>query len=248
LNTHSSDGAATAAFDKLSTAYDSLWFFSEKYQTWMENNIREALILQSDSVFADIGGGTGVVTARLALNARISRATCVEPSAEMLRQATKYPNLVLENSTAEMFAESKNGFNRILIKETIHHIKDRKYFWINLKKNNPNSRVLVVTRPCKPGFLLFEKAYKEFEKNQPSSTTLVEEIEGSGYKVTLSQKAWPVEMPKQKWYQMLESRFISDLFKLTDEEIRQGIQEIEKTHKDSNSITFNDNIIFISLN
>lgn len=241
-------GTTNSAYDKLSSKFDALWLFSDEYKSWMERCVQEVLELNCDSLFADIGGGTGTLTSSVAMKAGIPKALCVEPSTEMLNQARKYPNLILKNLTAENFAKNSAGWNRILIKEAVHHINDRCTFWKDLRKGNPEARVLVVTRPCRPGFLLFQQAYQKFAQNQPSLEVLLNEVCSSGYKVNVMKKSWPVEMKKKDWYFMLQSRFISDLAYMTDEEIRNGILEIELNHSATEKIKFNDELIFILLN
>lgn len=235
------------SFDRISQDYDSLWYFSAEYQAWMLKNILSNLLLSKDSIFADIGGGTGVVTTKLVELSGIAQATCVEPSPDMLEQARRHSNLICENMTAEEFAKTKSGFTHILIKETIHHVKSRVNFLRTLKEQNPTARTLIVTRPSRPGFLLFEKAYSEFRKNQPSLDTLLFEISSAGLHAEVKTLEWPVSLPKEQWFKMLRARFISDLFKFSNEEIETGIAEIDRDSL-TEQIQFNDSLIFIIVN
>lgn len=236
-----------SSFDSLSENYDSLWFFSNDYESWMDSKILSFLDLSEESRLVDLGGGTGIVTARLVEKSPVDHATCIEPSIEMLGQAKKYPFLICENLDAESFSNKKSGYTHILIKEAIHHINQRDRFWRKLKENNPGATVLVVTRPARPGFLLFDAAYKAFEQSQPSVDVLLEEASGSGFDAQVFVESWPVDMEKERWFEMMRSRFISDLFKFSDIEIENGISEINKTLR-SDRVRFDDNLIFMSLN
>lgn len=232
-------------FDGIAKSYDDLWFFSDDYQNWMLNKILSYLMLGKNDLFADIGGGTGVVTEKLKKSIGLNKSPyCVEPSAEMIAEAKKYKDLICVNQEAEQFVVDKLELDKVLIKESIHHVRDRVEFWNQLYAGSPNARVLVITRPQKPGFPLFEEAYRSFSRYQPSIELLEDEIKRAGLFCKVFKESWEVSLPKGNWFDMLRARFISDLFEFSDDEIEAGISELSCRFQEED-VSFSDELVFI---
>lgn len=233
------------SFNDIASRYDNLWFFSEDYQDWMIDRIISHLdIKKTDKVF-DLGGGTGRVVRRIAEIKSLEKApTCIEPSQEMLAKAEELSHIRCVRNTAESYVKEEKNLEKVLIKEAIHHFQNRREFWKDLAENSPHSQVLVVTRPRRPGFPLFEEALEKFAAGQPSAAVLTEEAESSGFHVSTFEESWDVSMPEEQWFNLLRSRFISDLFAFSDDEIDRGIKSIKKNLSQS-TVTFADKIIFM---
>lgn len=137
--------------------------------------------------------------------------------------------------------------DRILIKESIHHIQNRQSFWKKVCSSlTPNGRVLVVTRPSMPEFPLFKRAVMGFSESQPRLEVLLEELSGSGLKVTAIVEEFLVVIPKTRWYSMLRARFMSSLAHFTQSEIEQGIIEIDCRTAES-ELRFTDRLLFLEI-
>lgn len=233
------------SFGDIASKYDNLWFFSEAYQSWMVERIIKNLNLADDDNLCDLGGGTGrIIDNILEMIPLTKEPVCVEPSKEMLAEARKMPHVICVEDTAENYVRENLGLEKILIKEAIHHFQDRRLFWRNLASNSPGCQVLVVTRPQRPGFPLFEKAYEKFADGQPSIEVLIEEAENSGFKVSAIEESWDISMPSDQWFELLRNRFISDLFSFSDREIDQGIDSMRQSVI-GDKVSFKDKIIFL---
>lgn len=236
---------ATASFNSISEQYNDLWHFSTEYERWMDRNIIELLGLDSKSIFGDLGGGTGSVTNRLREACRMDVALCVDPALLMLKKEPINDHLIKLCQSAEDFAKEPEGeLTHILIKEAIHHFENRAQFWQNIKANQPQAKILVVTRPQRPGFVLFEACYERFALKQPDINTLIDEARQAGFNARWQACAWSVSMPKDRWYNMIRARFMSDLFAFTNEQIEQGIEEIDAKFS-GEIIEFQDTILFM---
>jgi len=235
------------SFDVVAEKFDQLWFFSASYQNWMLKNVCQLLSLEKTDRFADLGGGTGAFTAKVAAAAELDHpAACVEPSREMLSMANCIGGLHTYHSTAEEFASKRpRGINKALIKEAVHHIKDRKAFWSNLFADADMDKTVVVTRPKRPGFVLFEQAYEAFSESQPHLSELQGEIESVGLNAQVDMQSWKVELPKEEWFGLLRMRFNSALFTCSDRDIEEGILQIDDA-LDGSTILFEDTIIYLS--
>ena len=69
-----------------------------------------------------------------------------------------------------------------MLKETIHHLKDRRLFFSGvLKQLQPGGTFLVVTRPPRPQFPFFEAALDVFEAGQEHEDVFRGEMLSAGF-------------------------------------------------------------------
>ncbi|HLD23508.1 MAG TPA: class I SAM-dependent methyltransferase [Sulfuricurvum sp.] len=233
-------------FDTIADVFDRIWYFSDDYKDFVISHIHTDLALQSDDILVDIGGGTGSFTSRLADEAHLSCAYCIEPSLAMCEEAAKLSNVTAVCSDAHTFLASHTPFTKMLFKEVIHHITEREVFWKTLYKALPyDGKILIITRPQSIAFPFFEAAKIEFGRNQPSQEALENELRVGGFSLTSYHRSHTFTLPKEDWYTMLRHRFMSDLGVFSDEEIEAGIEEIETAYQEE-SIDIIDNLIFIT--
>jgi SAM-dependent methyltransferase len=233
-------------YDSIAKVFNKVWQFSDGYKNWILGNIQELLELDKDDILIDIGGGTGTFTSMLKDKSNIKKAICVEPSQSMFQEAKNFKNIDFICQDALSFSKSTSiQYNKILLKEVIHHIENRQKLWKNLYENLPKkSKILIITRPKKIKFPLFNKALEEFSKNQPPIDILIEELEENKFIVFSKILSYSFTLSNSEWYMMIENRFMSDLGKFSNKEINLGISELKNNHKD-HSYNIKDDIIFI---
>ncbi len=233
-------------YNDIADVFNKVWKFSDGYKTWVIENINRFLELNQNDILIDIGGGTGTFTSLIKRKSNVKKAICVEPSSSMCNKAKEFDNIECICEDAYTFSKKKNiTYNKILFKEVVHHIKDRKKVWDNLYKNIPsNSKILIITRPQNIEFPLFNAALEAFKVNQPPIENLINELENSKFQVTYEIKKYTFTLSTKEWYMMLENRFMSDLNHFTDHEIKLGIDELKQNHKGT-TYDINDNIIFL---
>lgn len=233
-------------FDTIADVFNRIWYFSDDYKDFVITHIHTDLALSRVDTLADIGGGTGSFTSRLAKEACLLRAYCIEPSSAMCEEAAKLSNVTAVCSDAHTFIASHTSFSKLLFKEVIHHIRDRENFWKAVYTSLPNDgKILIITRPKNIAFPFFEAAKIEFARNQPSQDILENELKDGGFSVTIHLRNHTFTLPKYDWYTMLRHRFMSDLGAFSDKEIEEGIVEIEQKYPEE-TIDIIDNLIFIT--
>lgn len=234
------------AFSRISRDYDDLWLLTDGYRNWMLRKALGHLRMHPGSRFADLGAGTGIFAHLLKQCVPLeSDAICVDPSDAMLLNAEQYGGLRTYCESAEKFVQRQMQLDRILIKESIHHIGNRQSFWTKIRSSlMPDGRVLVVTRPSLPEFPLFKRGMTAFSESQPELDILLEEISASGLNTVTNTEAYYVEIPKERWYAMLRARFMSSLAGFTSGEIEQGILEVDG-QLDGDQIRFTDRLFFV---
>lgn len=212
----------------------------------MIEHILNDLSLSHHDILADIGGGTGSFTSRLADEASLVKAYCIEPSAAMCKEASKLENITPICSDAHVFLDSKTPFSKMLFKEVIHHIPKRAEFWKTLYPALPqDGKILIITRPQDVDFPFFASAKEAFARHQPSQELIETELHDSGFHITTHHRSHTFTLQKEYWYTMLRHRFMSDLGVFSDQEIEEGIREIEQNHA-GEMIDIIDNLIFIT--
>ena len=71
----------------------------------------------------------------------------------------------------------------------------------------------------------------------------VQEI--SGFEVTLEEVNYRMYVSKKDWVDMLRNRFWSHLSEFEDDRLDKGITEFEERHKECETLSFNDCLIFL---
>jgi trans-aconitate methyltransferase len=233
-------------FDTIADIYDKVWHFSAQYQDAMLANIIELLRLAPADTLADLGGGTGAYTKRLRDAVGLKQAYCIEPSRNMYLEAAKIAGIEPFCADAAGFMALDLPFSKVLLKEVVHHIPERETLWRYLRQKLPaQGRILIVTRPQDIKLPLFEQAKAAFRQKQPHQDSLLAELRAGGFDAEAHVRPYVFSLPKATWFDMLRSRFMSDLAPFTDAEIEAGIQEIDAAHP-GDSIEIPDTLLYIA--
>jgi len=222
-------------YNSIGNRYGDLWFFSKKMKEWEMKKTIEVLDLKKTDKILDIGGGTGEV-ARL-IKDKVEKVKVADPSEYMLSNCNE---IECELIDAKTISKRKLDFNKILVKFAVHHIEDRTEIWGNMK----DKEIIIITRPQKIKYPLWEDAKREFEKSQPKTKVLAEEFIENGFYVNIKKTSKRFDIPEAVWEYMLRNRFLSSLSHYTKEEIEKGILEIEK-EKENGFYSLIEEIIII---
>lgn len=233
-------------YNSIAATFDKNWGFTPKYMNWMISKIVSLLELSTENIFVDIGAGTGLYTKAIQNKIKFkNKVIFVEPSFDMANIVRNNSNFLVFNETSEIFFNREISFDKILFKEVIHHIKDRKELWEKLYKNlNKEGAFLIITRPQNTKLPLFDKAKDKFRENQPNYMDLINEVKKDNFEIKTYKDDFVFQLDKEKWYQMIKDRFMSDLSEFSNEEIDEGIAELEKKLI-GNTLEIIDEIIFI---
>ena len=233
-------------YDVLADNFDESWLFSEEYREWYTEQIIEALDIKSNDVMIDVGCGTGVFTKNIIEKSLLSNAICIENSPNMCNISNKYKILdVICSDAVEYFHNNKTSFNKVLFKEVLHHIVDRKLLFSSIYHYlDKHGKVLIITRPKRVEFPFFEAAHQSFSQSQPDYNIFVEELRNCGLKFEVNICKYSIRLSSERWHEMLRNKFMSSLAEFTDIEIKQGILELIK-NDNKDEYVFDDNLIFI---
>jgi 2-polyprenyl-3-methyl-5-hydroxy-6-metoxy-1,4-benzoquinol methylase len=241
-------------YTNISDSYNSNFLYSEEnndYQEWILSIITKEFNLTKYSHIADIGAGSGSFSNKLSNKIElINPLLCVDNNIDMLNIAKKYSNIRIQCTDAQTFAAQHNLFDFILLKEIIHHIPilEMNKLFIDLEKClTPTGSCLIITRPSEIDYPLFTAARKVWAQNQPSKDVLLKIMNDCGLNVTCISTSMNMSLSKEKWYNMIRTRCWSTFSYFNDEELEEGIKELELKFNCIDEISFREELLFIMI-
>ncbi len=221
------------------------WLSSKKYISSFNKFLIKSINLDSNSKILDIGCGRGKIigslSTKLRLNSRPIGIDIVNHRDKDLRINFKKIDVIT------FLAKNKIKFDLVLIKQTIHLLKFNqiKILLTQIKKSlNQNGKIFILTlNPHKneiPNFKLMKnKLLKSFKKDKKILSHISKLYPAS----VLKNFSYKVKISKKKYIEMISKRYISTILNLSENQILQGIDEINLKYK--KNINFYDKLICI---
>jgi len=221
------------------------WLSSKKYISSFNKFLIKSINLDSNSKILDIGCGRGKIigslSTKLRLNSRPIGIDIVNHRDKDLRINFKKIDVIT------FLAKNKIKFDLVLIKQTIHLLKFNqiKILLTQIKKSlNQNGKIFILTlNPYKneiPNFKLMKnKLLKSFKKDKKILSHILKLYPAS----VLKNFSYKVKISKKKYIEMISKRYISTILNLSENQILQGIDEINLKYK--KNINFYDKLICI---
>ena len=225
-------------------------FLGADHARWERDHIISHLRLQQTDRVLDLGAGTGAFASQLYQKAGLSNPViAIEPSQPMLDQAKTVPGLIPYCTDALSFVINTDiRYDKVLMKGMIHHVP---------KKNLPvlyraiyhqlllGGIALTMTRPHVVPYPFFEAAHKVWSDHQPPFNEFGEEMERAGFLVSCHAYDYPVAIEKMQWFSFIRNRYWSTFSYFSNEEIEEGIQEIETQYPEEDVLSFTDTILLL---
>lgn len=142
-------------------------------------------------------------------------------------------------------------FDRVLLKDCIHHVTSNMYTLFSQLKTclNEEGKLLIIHRPGMLNTLPLPKhMVKQFEGNDVDIGPILNALQDAGFDVKWDIEICPIVMPKVKWLSMLQEKHPADLENFEDIMIRNAVRELtEGMFKyEGDMVQFTDRLLFIS--
>ena len=218
-------------YDRIATAYDS---YLQYYHDGVIQCIAEHLPIDTNDIVVDIGGGTGEIASKLWKQAILKNPVlCVDPSENMVKVANTKEGVTGVQAYAEEFFGSElssgKSYDKVLMCGSAHLFSDSKAVFAGVKECLSKKGVCLVLDPSSLS-PLFRSLKEEFGEGYLTWEPLYEILTALGLKFKTIRSTQKFSIPKSQWYAGLRDRFLTKLGKFTDEEIEEGILELEKKY------------------
>lgn len=228
-------------------------YYQYIYKVYTNAILRHVPIGVDDNVL-DIGGGTGELAHMIWKQAGLrNRVLCVEPSEDMLVVAREKEGVVTVKATAEEFFNSESSpkqmFDVVMMNASFHHFQDPVMVISGVKECLPKNGMGVITSH-KSHLPIISMAKALLEKCTDHTDNTLDLVQSSGLKAEVKLVVQNYTIDKQFWYNFMRKRMYSFLRQFSDEEIEEGIDEMEKQYGDVSEIQMESKLqmIFIKHN
>ena len=231
--------------------YDDIYGFSYHY---VADFAIKHLKLQPDDLLADIRAGTGAITSLIWNKSLLDNPIlCVDPSNDMLKIAEKRNGLKTCLATADDFFCGKPHAhyicNKLMFMSSANLFQDPYQTFRSAFEYLPANGLLVVLQRSTECTLPVWKSL--LAKGIECSHTVDryrDQLERAGFRVTLSVETGESTMAKREWYDKLRKKMFTIMSGFSDEEIEEGIRELDRErfpHKDdTDTIEIRDTLVY----
>ena len=156
---------------------------------------------------------------------------CVDPSIDMLKIAQAKDGTKPCLATADTFFTNHDHslpkYNKILINESAHLFSEPQATFRKAFEYLPENGLLVlVTRSSHCTFPMWKALNEKFAPL--SVEDFKNYLEDAGFKLMMVLEVGTAKMTKSDWYDKLRKRAFTVLSEFSDEEIEEGIQELDQ--------------------
>ena len=217
------------------------YFYQELYEGLI-SFLKTSLDLKPHHIVADIGSGTGLIAENLFTSFGLNNPVwCVDPSAEMQEVARKRKGIYTVQKTAEeFFSDPKitQCFDLVVVVLSAHHFADPDAVYKGIVRSLRPGGTFFQFDALSTGHPMFKMATNtwsmHYSKKVSDSERSLREINLQG-KISQEKFTFPWSVTKSKLYEMFRGRYTSMLYQLSDEQIEEGIKELDsETLKDVN--------------
>ena len=176
---------------------------------------------------------------------------CIDPSAEMLQLAKSRGGLKPCLTTADAFLTTTTNdlpkCNKILINESAHLFPYPQNTFCKAHEYLPADGLLVVIiRATQSTFPMWRALREKFAPVSENEFQVY--LEKAGFNVRMSTEVGTVEMTKLDWYDRLRKRVFSTLYEFSDEQIEEGLRELDQEwfpgKEESDLVEIRDSVVF----
>lgn len=236
-------------YNRLADDYDDFLYYSPQFVRTLTSKMIEKLDLSENDRLVDLGCGTGIFSIDILKQVALTHPIVgVDPYREMLSKIpADVPIQPVEVDGLVFSRQPAFDFNKVLIKETVHHISDRDELFANLHRRLPDGGILLLVHvPPDVNYPLFDKALERCRDWHADPEELCTQLRRAGFRVEQDAVDYLQAIPKEKYFRMVECCYMSALTSLDDADLCRGLEEMAETHKDANVLEFIDHFDYLT--
>ena len=223
------------------------WLSSKEYISSFTNFVLKQKKLNKNSNVLDIGCGRGKILAHISRKIKLVNKPI---GIDVENHKDKSKKITFKKTDAlNYIINTKNTFDLIIIKQTIHFFKKKKIIkLLSSCKNklNPNGKIMILSLdPKKNDIPTFTLMSKKLQYSFARDEKIFYLIYKTFSKIIRKNFLFKVNISKKKYLNMIEKRYISILLNFNQKEINTGLREIYDKYK--KKIKFNDRLICLIL-
>ena len=216
-------------YERLASEYDQFFDFLSRVKA---DFIQRFVPLSKDDQLVDVGGGTAQVSLMIHSDLGMTNpVVCVDPSQEMLKVAEKNGAKTIHSTAEDFLVSGKTQFplKVVLMIGCIHHFQDINLVFSKLSECMPENGVcFIVQQPPETTLPLFRAAKQAFADTSKRLEPISEVLQTKGFQCKIVRGVESVQLKKGFWYSAIRNRVVSGFERLSDEELEQGIKELEE--------------------
>ena len=219
------------------------WLSSKIYIYSFTNFVLKQKKLNKLSKILDIGCGRGKILAHISSKIKLENKPI---GIDVENHKDKTHKMIFKQTDALSYmANTKDTFDLIIIKQTIHFFKKNqilKLLSICKNKLNTNGKIMILSiDPKKNDIPTFALMNKKLQHSLARDKKIFNLIYKAYPKVVRKSFLFKVSILKKKYLNMIENRYISILLSFNQKQINLGLSEIYSKYK--KLIKFNDRLI-----
>ena len=223
------------------------WLSSQNYINSFNNFLIKNTNINSNFKILDIGCGRGKILGSLSSRLKLKNKPL---GIDIINHKDRDKRINFKRANILDLSLKKNQkFDLILIKQTIHLIKlseVKKLLKSLVKILNTKGKILIFTLDTANNEIPTFKLMKfKLNKSLMRDKKIMKIITNLYPKRIKKKFIFKVKISKEKYIEMIESRYISTLIPLSKKQLNQGIQEIKLSYK--NQLKFKDKLTCIIL-
>ena len=217
-------------YDSLANNYEHLY---QEIHEELIPLLMKSLDLKPHHIVADIGSGTGFIAETIFESFGLKDPICcVDPSPKMQELAKKRKGICPVQKTAEEYfsdPQISQCFDMVIAAFSAHHFVDPDAVYKGIFRSLRSGGIFVQFDAISDGHPKFKMALDEvsnYSQRVSVRKKFLREIAFQG-KFTQKEISYPWSVTKSKLYEMFRCRYVSMFHQLSDEQIEEGITELE---------------------
>ena len=221
------------------------WLSSKKYILYFHKFLNKKFDFNSNTKILDIGCGRAHIISFLHRKYKFKKQPI---GIDIIKNKNIKKNITFIKTDANKYLKKNKKFDLIIIKQTVHFFNKKKITFLleKIKKSlNPKGKLLILSLKIKNNRIpCFKKMKLKLNESLKKDKKLIDFIKKNLPNYKLSYFKFKVSITKKRYLRMIKDRYISCLLKLSNQDIKNGISEIN--FKYSRKIQFIDTLLCIS--